>query len=127
MTNEILYLFVAMLIVCIAGMVRSTTAKDKLGISALTAFIALMSGIVSSVTVFPEAGKMLVAIANMGAHQEGAMVLMASGSIILVMIMMALLYSEVSTEEEVGALLNKVLNPIRWFSSPPLRDKRTLM
>ncbi len=123
--NEMFFtgMLFAILIVCIAVTVRSTTtASDRLRGIAISAFFALISGL-----SIPAVQKMLAAIANIGPHYEGAIVLITSGFIIIVMIMMTVAYSEASSEDEIRALFNKVPNLNRWFLPPPLRDKRTFM
>lgn len=114
--NGIIVIFVTMLVISIVAALKSSTARDRLGLGALGAFFALMSGI-----ALPEVRNLLAEIAKIAPSGAGEGILILLGFISVGMILMIMLYSEVSTEEEVKALFSKASHLNRWF--PPHKHK----
>jgi hypothetical protein len=107
-----------MLIISVVAIVKSTTAKDKLGLSSLSVFFALMS-----ILAVPGVVAYLAEIAKVVPHNAGGGILIAIGFIIITAILMTILYSSASTEDEVMALFNKAPNLSKWFVQPPHKHK----
>lgn len=122
-TNSIVYglLLVGIGIIILGLRVKSN--KDKVGCIALGTFLASMVTGLIAVTSFAGFREFLGSVVRMGANGEGIMLIVIPVGIYLVAILIAIIWSTTSTEEEVSHALSNLAGTLK-IRPPQVRDKR---